>query len=971
MRSGRVHVLADETGERLLPSVVSFHPGGDVLVGAPAKARRANDPRNTVASHKRLIGRSWNSPEIVQARARVPYELREGPAQGPLVHTRGKEYSLPEISAFVLKRAKQIGETALSEPVMRAVVTVPAHFNELQRASTKVAGRVAGLEVLRILNEPTAAALAYGLGRVGNERIAVYDFGGGTFDCTLLDLNNNVFEVLATAGDTFLGGDDVDTAIAERLAERLLKQQRVDARSDPGIWERLRAAAEELKIHLSTHDHGLARVNDLAYGVGGAAVSLELPMSRGELDHLLQPLVDRTFKVTQDALNLARLTPTSFDKVVLVGGSSRMPLVRRRVEAFFGAPPMDRINPDEVVAIGAAIQAAALTDGAGRRPIPAPPRVPTASPRTLRGVQDEESTARRMLRPDSTGSAPPYAATGSSPPPIGRSDSDPPYVSRSAPPPLSPAASAQQAYIDAEFSGTIHDPRRYDDEPSIPSFPGVPVPSYSEFYEGEVPTDWGSDEPTEWASPAPQAPPEQTLTSNLPQPRSVPGFGGRSGEFGTIDELPSIVSTSGASIPSYSALTAAVSPADLEDSGDLTSNSAMSSPGIVPGGVPSPVGPLAGSAMRGAPPPRKDEIPFGPMTDIALQRPQRPPQRPEDPPEPRVPPGKRSDPSLPYPSQAPLPSVKRPPEPAGMKRTQPLTGSPLPPPVAPPLPPPVAPPQVGSPLSPQVGSPPPPPVAPLFPYPPQRTQPLPAGQPAAQAPMSPFGGYPAGPPQSYREQGLPPQASAPGHAQLHGQISGPIQGQMHGQMHDRGQMPAPMRAPMSGPMGPQAGYHAIQDPGMSGPYPAAPHQYRAPGPVPILVDVTPRALVVETAGGYCDTVIPRNAKIPCERTRKFATGRDLQTIVRVRVAQGEHPGFAQNTYLGEVELSGLRPAGRGDVVVSVTFELDADGIVQVRASDAMTGQEARARLRLLGVADEESVVDMVQRMGDPATGFRS
>ena len=182
VRAGRVHVLADERGHRLLPSVVSFHPNGDVLVGHAAKARRAVDARNTIASVKRLIGRAWNSPELDKARQRFAFEMREGPGQGPLVVARGKEYTLPEISAFILKRARQIAEHALGEKVERAVITVPAHFNELQRAATKVAGRVAGLEVLRILNEPTAAALAYGMGKTGSERIAVYDFGGGTFD---------------------------------------------------------------------------------------------------------------------------------------------------------------------------------------------------------------------------------------------------------------------------------------------------------------------------------------------------------------------------------------------------------------------------------------------------------------------------------------------------------------------------------------------------------------------------------------------------------------------------------------------------------------------------------------------------------------------------------------------------------------------------------------------------------------------
>ncbi|HVJ91675.1 MAG TPA: Hsp70 family protein, partial [Labilithrix sp.] len=375
VRGGKVHVLADENGVRLLPSVVSFHPSGEVLVGSTAKARRLIDAKNTVYSHKRLIGRSWNSPEIAEARQRFAFELREGPGQGPLVHARGQDYTLPEISAFVLRRAKQISERALGAPLERAVITVPAHFNELQRASTKVAGRVSGLEVLRILNEPTAAALAYGLGRSGSERVAVYDFGGGTFDCTLLDLNGNVFEVLATAGDSFLGGDDVDSAIADRMAEMFLKQYRQDARQDPQMFERLKATAEDVKIGLSTNASHTVLIKDFAHGSGGKAVHFQFTLTRRDLEAMITPLIERTFKVTQDALALARLSTSSFDKVILVGGSTRIPLVRQRVESFFGTPPMDRVNPDEVVAIGAAIQAAALTEGIRRRSIPAPPPV--------------------------------------------------------------------------------------------------------------------------------------------------------------------------------------------------------------------------------------------------------------------------------------------------------------------------------------------------------------------------------------------------------------------------------------------------------------------------------------------------------------------------------------------------------------------------------------------------------------------
>src|SRR5258708_6269638 len=323
-RSGRVQVLSDDRGRRLLPSVVSFHPSGEVLVGYPAKERRVVDPKNTIASVKRLIGRGWHSEELKQARERFAFDLKEGLGQGPLVMARDQPYTLPEISAFILQRAKQISERALGERVDRAVITVPANFNELQRAATKVAGRIAGLDVMRIINEPTAAALAYGFGRTNKERIAVYDFGGGTFDCTLLDLSGNVFEVLATAGDSFLGGDDIDLAIAERMANEFLRKHRSDPRTHPQAFERLRVAAETLKIELSSVEHAHVQLREVDVGVGGASLGLDFSLSRIDLDALAAPLIERSFAVCEEALSIARVPATNFDRVILVGGSSRV-----------------------------------------------------------------------------------------------------------------------------------------------------------------------------------------------------------------------------------------------------------------------------------------------------------------------------------------------------------------------------------------------------------------------------------------------------------------------------------------------------------------------------------------------------------------------------------------------------------------------------------------------------------------------
>jgi molecular chaperone DnaK len=605
-RAGRVQVVGDEQGRRLLPSVVSFHPGGDVLVGHPAKERRVVDAGNTIASVKRLIGRSWDSDVIQRSRQRFAFELRQGPAETPVILARGHEYTLPEISAFVLQRARSIAERALGEAVDRAVITVPANFNELQRAATKVAGNVAGLDVLRIINEPTAAALAYGLGRSARERIAIYDFGGGTFDCTLLDLSGRVFEVLATSGDTFLGGDDLDIAIAERMAHSFLQTHRYDPRADAQAFERLRVVAEGVKIELSRQSVARAKLREVAFGVNGAPMDLDFAMTRDELEVLAAPLVERTFAVCQDALSIARLPVSAFDKVILVGGSTRIPFVRRRVEQFFGAAPLDKINPEEVVAMGAAIQAASLTDPSRIRDVPPPPL---------------------------------------------------PAALREAPPP------AQRRPVQT-----------------------------------------------------PPAPPSSRALLAEPQ-----------------------------------------------DPDEIT--------------IATPV--VARMAER-----ERSRTP--------------PPPLPRD-----------AEPTLPNPL--------------------------------------------------------------LF------------------------------------DDVLWAERA-----------SGPL-------VAPEESVPAPLAS------------------------------------APVLVDVTPRALVVETVGGWCDVVVQRNAKIPCERTRAFVTSSDNQTLVKIRVAQGEDAVFEQNTYLGEVELSGLRAAPRGQLTIHVRFEVDESGTLRVAAADVSTGREAHAVLQLVGVSGTASVAVMRTR----------
>ncbi|HEY3819472.1 MAG TPA: Hsp70 family protein [Polyangiaceae bacterium] len=629
VRDGVAGTIPDPEGHRLIPSVVSFLPSGSVAVGKPALDRRLIDARSTIYSVKRLIGRGWGSPSVEEARTRLPFDLREGPAGGTVVVARGETYSLPEISAFVLRQAKAVAEAAVGEPVTRAVITVPANFNDLQRAATKTAGRLAGLEVLRILNEPTAAALAYGPQGKTAERVAVYDLGGGTFDVTILDLAGNVFEVLATAGDTSLGGDDMDVVIAERMAEDLLKKHRYDARAQPMVFGRLRILAEEMKRALSSCDAHTVALDDLVPGDRGATVPWSFKMTRPELEWASLALVERTFRVCQQALDASGVTPGELDRILLVGGATRMPMVARKVEQFFGRAPVVRINPDEVVALGAAIQSALLDRT----------RQHSAQPMAHPSIS-EDSVVQDLPTDDVPGSS------------------------------------------DLAGLPIVGGPK--------PAAPPAPAPKAP---------------PIAPPAPAKAAPPLQTAPAPTPErPAFLPGPNMRELVFDVQPSAP---------------------------------------PAVVP--------------------------------DLA--------------PEPR-------------------------------RLARPATPSPL--------------------------------------------------QPVAAEP--------------------------------------------------------------------------------------------ARRPAPLLIDVTPLSLGVETVGGFCDMLIEANTPVPCDRTRSFSTASTGQTTVHVRVSQGPSGRFAENTFLGELELSGLTPAERGETQIAVTFEIDADGILNVRARDVKTGHETNARIQLVGTqTDPREIEAMRQR----------
>ncbi len=653
VRDGRAITLADDGGRRLIPSIVSFHPSGKVLVGDTAKDRRIVDPGNTIYSIKRLIGRTWGSDEVERSRRSFGFELVEGPKQGVAIVARGETYTLPEISAFVLRRAKQIAEAALGETVDRAVITVPANFNDPQRAATKLAGKLAGLEVLRILNEPTAAALAYGQSSGQNERIAVYDLGGGTFDVTLLDLSGNVFEVLATGGDTALGGDDIDQLIAERMAMHILENHRVDPRTDPSARATLRARGEVLKQELSAREEATCELNDVVRGHGGDLIPVSFSMTRAQLEKLSGSLIDRTLETCRFSIETIGIKLGELDRVILVGGATRMPLVVRRVEQYFQRQATGRVNPDEVVALGAAIQAAALNRAArGKAKAPEPP-----------------------ARPASLSPAAPPSHRVSAPPQ--------PAAPRAAPPGPLLAAQAKGA-------------------PSVPP-------------------------PPAWVGAA---------------------------------------------------------------------------------AAPGPTAPMPGSSS--------------PKHDTIVQ------------------------------SEAPE-----------IERAEMGAGS--------------------------------------FDFKLELPAP-PAGR--AVAPGAP---HPPGPP------------------------------------------PAPQKKPAPPPAVPSARAPELLVP-------------VAPLPAPLLIDVTPISLGVEVAGGFTDVLIAANTPVPCDRTRVFRTASDGQTAVIVRVGQGESRKFAENTTLGDLELSGLKRAARGDAKIAVTFEIDADGILNVRAKDVDSGRETGAKMHLLGTqTDAAAVADMVAR----------
>jgi len=359
MSGGKPNIIANAQGGRLTPSIVAVDDKGETLVGSPAKNQAVTNPEGTIYSVKRLIGRSWDDPEVQRDRELLPFEMRKSKSDGVEVKMGDSWYTPQEISAKILAKMKKDAEEFLGEKVTEAVITVPAYFDDSQRQATKDAGKIAGLDVKRIVNEPTAAALAYGLDNHKDEKIAIFDLGGGTFDISILEIGDGVFEVLSTNGDTHLGGDDFDQKIIDKLAKDFKDSEGVDLKEDRTALQRLKEAGEKAKIELSTSEETEINIPYITATSSGPK-HLKVKMSRADLEKLTSDLIEKTVKPCEKALKDAKLSTADIDQVLLVGGMTRMPAVIKKVKEIFNKEPNKGVNPDEVVAVGAAVQGGVL-----------------------------------------------------------------------------------------------------------------------------------------------------------------------------------------------------------------------------------------------------------------------------------------------------------------------------------------------------------------------------------------------------------------------------------------------------------------------------------------------------------------------------------------------------------------------------------------------------------------------------------
>jgi molecular chaperone DnaK len=929
VQAGRARVVEDRAGRRIHPSVISFPPEGDFIAGHVAKERLVSDAAHTIFSFKRLIGRDFKSPEMERAIREMPYSIAQGPEGIPIIRARGREVSLPEVSAMMLRHLRDMTQESLGVDVDQAVITVPANFNDVQRASTKVAGRIAGYNVLRILNEPTAAALAYGFGNKLSERIAIYDFGGGTFDITIVELQGDIFEVLATAGETYLGGDDFDDRVAEEMRVQFLKQNRCDLAEDPVAMQRVRLVAEKMKCQLSSLEEVQATLRELAYAPGGAPIDFSFNLTRKKFEQLVAPLVDRSLKVCEDALKLAGMDRTRIDNLVLVGGTTRMPLVRAKVAEYFGSKPRTEINPDEVVAIGAAIHAYSLTgEELPERPVVA-----------MHPMGDRAGLASQTRSSKLPGRLPSSPPPGPSPVPSSTTVAGAPK-----PFPLGPLPQKEPR---SDVQRTIH---------------GLPMPTRAERGDATAKTAWAAKPP-----PVPQGIQTKPPAGIAPEGLAVPmePLPEETGVDVDLDNLPDVHDSEKRRL-SFGDLPALKQggqsgvdlPAPKPGGVDLPAlkPGGVDLPALKPGGVDLPT-PKTGAAHQAT---RAGQGAFPPIPNVPGQ----PtfgavPLPPPSPPEPIETVTEIEVPAWPeIPSSGASPSFEDASwtDVLGAAAARPKTPPPPPalswPALSPDIDEPAAPPPVPQPLPPKV------PAKPdLFDEVPSFSIPEPSPEPDPFAVMPPLS-VPEHepPPETHTREGLGDTPGLPswGAPTAPSPVLGspasvpPISG--------FGSLDAIFSEP---PRDEVAGRgHASEEPGTRESFSVS---MTGKPNTALLLDVTPRALGVATTGGYCDQIIERNAAIPVEQSRLFTTSHDEQTEVAVEVFQGESRRIEENTSLGRVVLGGLRPAPRGDIKIRVTFEIDTDGILGVSARNEETGEAQATRIVLSGGLDDTQVEELVKK----------
>lgn len=906
--SGAVKVLADDAGYKIHPSVVSFHPNGGVVVGAAAKQRKVIDPQNTIYSAKRLIGRAYDSPEVQTAKTRVPYQIKPGVNRLPMIVTRAGEFAVPEISAIILDHARNVAQARIGHPVSRAVVTVPASFNDAQRSATATAGAIAGLTIVRVLNEPTAAALAYGHTRDLREIIAVYDFGGGTFDITLLKLQDQVYEVLGTAGDSFLGGDDLDERLVDRMVQKFLAENRIDLRTNEISMMRLRAVAEQTKIELSRRSRAVVRIDEIAYGPRGAPLNLQIEITRDEFVGGVSDIIDRTFPVCQEALALAGIGTGEIAEVILVGGTTKIPYVRDQVTRFFDRTPRADVNPEDAVAVGAALQATSLERilarprTSSRVEAVRPPQNALAA--TEEATQTDAAIAGTAVEePSGAVMAPAELTTAARP--ARRNTAGYPTNRLSTELPVTRPAAER---IDTSYSVKRSGARDHFDERTRASTPD-PL--------GDLTT-------TPAPSPAPDLPAQ--------------------GAGGSSELAPTPVA--------LGRLTRAITPVPgtavvRRAAGDLAAGGSLMT-------QPIPLASVVPAAPSAAAPPARPPAPpaglarptgTAPFQKTAFGVPAAPtpgsPRLQSEPTTPMVPPPLPRRTERVGVQTGPVPKLERPT--TNPATTQPGMG-------------------VESAAADTLTG---------FDMPEEKTRPRAPTQPPphakswtdeARVPVAPPGARTLlAPPLDLGmlEHGTPDRGTPRG-----GGADGNRAASLEDDFTTESGV-ASAAATAKGFRPPQS--HPVVDHRRppTAPPPAYQPPIAPPRAAPTVLEVTPRSLGIATVAGYCEELIRRNSRVPAEMRKLFTTSRDAQDLVRIVVCQGESRRIDHNVVIGDLVLQGIPRRPRGETSIEVTFRLDASGILQVRARDAQTGTEQRATLDLVGnlpQGDVDAARDRMQQL---------